>query len=88
MLEKAGVMPERERSTRSDPLTEGEASRLVSSVRKVVICRGRKRLEIDSDQAGSEDLKGPTGNFRAPMLHIDDTLVVGFHRETLAKLFE
>lgn len=87
MLESAGAEPERERSTRLDPLTEAEAKKLLSIVAKVVVCRGRKRLEMEPDKADTGDLKGPTGNFRAPMLHVDDTLVVGFHRETLAEIF-
>lgn len=35
-------------------------------------------------EAVPDDFKGPTGNFRAPLLHVDDTLVVGFNRQALA----
>jgi len=32
------------------------------------------------------DLKGPTGNYRAPMLLVDSTLVAGFSPIVLAEL--
>jgi hypothetical protein len=36
-------------------------------------------------QATLDDLRGPTGNFRAPMVRIGRRLLVGFHEETLRK---
>lgn len=87
MLTEAGYEPEIERSSRKEPLTEREASALLEGVRRVVVFRGRKAVEITSGEATARDLKGPTGNFRAPLLRVDDTLIVGFNRDRLSALF-
>lgn len=87
MLAAAGCVPECERSSRTEPLTEPEAQTLLRTLEKVVICRGRKTLELGAGETKTDDLKGPTGGFRAPLLHLDDTLVVGFNRDVLTDLF-
>jgi len=86
VLEAAGLVPETERSSRTAPLGDAEARAILRSVEKVVVCRGRKTVEMPGARAGLDDLKGPGGNFRAPLLHFDDTLLVGFNREALEKL--
>ncbi|MFQ5526526.1 MAG: hypothetical protein ACE5GX_09725 [Thermoanaerobaculia bacterium] len=87
MLESSGHAAETERSSRSEPLTEEEAQGLLSEVSRTLVCRGRKTVELGEGDATTADLKGPTGSFRAPMLRVDDTLVVGFNREAIAALF-
>jgi len=86
VLEAAGLEPETERSSRTAPLGDADAQSILRSVKKVVVCRGRKTVEMPGARAGLDDLKGPTGNFRAPLLHLDDTLLVGFNRQALEKL--
>lgn len=86
MLEAANLHPETERSSRTSPLSEIEVRDLLRSVTRVIVCRGRKTLEIPADKATPKDLCGPTGNTRAPLLVADDTLLVGFNREALIDL--
>jgi len=86
VLVAAGLEPETERSSRTAPLGDADAQSILRSVKKVVVCRGRKTVEMQGARAGLDDLKGPTGNFRAPLLHLDDTLLVGFNRQALEKL--
>ena len=86
MLEAAELEPALERSSRAAPLTGDDARALLRSLRKVVICRGSKTFEMPADRATLDDLKGPTGNFRAPLLHIDSTLLVGFNRQALEEI--
>ena len=86
MLDAARLEPRLERSSRSDPLGEDEARALLHSSRRVIVCRGRKAIELDASEAGTSDLKGPTGNFRAPLLQLGDTLLVGFNVATLSEL--
>ena len=86
MLEAAGLVPETERSSRAAPLYDIDVQAILRSVEKVVVCRGRKAVELPGARAGLDDLKGPTGNFRAPLLHLDDTLLVGFNRQALEQL--
>ena len=40
----------------------------------------------DAGDARLDDLRGPTGNFRAPILKVGRRLLVGFHEETNAVL--
>jgi len=54
---------------------------LLGAVDKVLICRGQTTVELAPGAARTDDLRGPTGGFRAPLLHVDDTLIVGFNRE-------
>ncbi|MCZ6727448.1 MAG: hypothetical protein O7A98_08840 [Acidobacteria bacterium] len=41
---------------------------------EVIIARGRSRPELVPSETKLADLKGPTGNYRAPMLLVDSTL--------------
>lgn len=86
MLDDRGVKVKEERQSRKAPLTEADARRLLSSVSRVVLARGKSRREIAARDAVPDDLKGPTGAFRAPMVRRGKTLLVGFSREELEKL--
>jgi len=72
-----------ERSSKSKPLSDAEAQALLSSVSEVVLSRGKKSVTQPAKDTSLEDLRGPTGGFRAPMLKIGRRLYVGFHEETL-----
>ncbi len=86
MLESRGVSVAELRSARAHPLTDREARELLSGVSRVIVARGQKVVELEASAAKSEDLKGPSGNYRAPILRRGRTLLVGFHREALERL--
>ena len=75
-----------ERSTRSAPLTDGEAADLLGSVERVLVARGRAVRELAAADASLDDLKGPTGNYRAPMVVRGPVLLVGWSQDALEGL--
>ena len=85
MLDERQAEVGEERSTRR-PLEVAEVKALLASVREVVIARGRKAERHSAADVRPDDLRGPTGNFRSPMVRKGETLLVGFHEETLRKL--
>jgi hypothetical protein len=64
-----------------------EALKLAKSVERIVAAKGKKVVVFDMTKAPPDDdtlaahLLGPSGNLRAPTLHIGETLVVGFGEE-------
>lgn len=86
MLRAKGTTVAEERSSRKAPLTDAEAGRLLAGVERVIVARGRQRRELPAREATLDDLRGPTGSFRAPILRIGTTLVVGFDPEGLDEL--
>ena len=86
MLERKKVSIGEERLSRKQPLTDADARALLKTVETVIIAKGKAYREMPAGDATLADLRGPTGNFRAPMLRKGKTLLVGFHEPTLAKL--
>lgn len=86
MLEDRGADVRQERNARREPLSDKEARELIGKVSRVIVGRGKKFEEIPAAKATIADLKGPSGNYRAPMLRKGKTLLVGFHGETLESL--
>ncbi len=86
MLESHDVAVVQERSSRQAPLDEADARALLRSVSTVWIARGRKVEEHPAKSLSPDDLKGPTGNYRAPIVRRGKTLLVGLHRETLERV--
>ena len=86
MLDKKKVQIGEERLARKAPLTDAEAKKLLASVTHVVIAKGKAFRELAAADAKPDDLRGPTGNFRAPMIKKGKTLLVGFHPPTLDSL--
>jgi hypothetical protein len=86
VLQDRGAEIREERNSRKEPLTDKEARELIGKVSRVVVARGKKHEEIPAAKARVADLKGPTGNYRAPMLRRGKTLLVGFHADTLQSL--
>lgn len=86
MLKAHAATVAEERSSRAEPLTDREARELLRSVERVVVARGQKTVEIGAGSAKPADLKGPTGNYRAPLVRRGKTLLVGFNREALEDL--
>lgn len=86
MLDARRVTVTHERSSRKQPLRDREVRDLLRSVRRVIVAKGKKVTELDAARTQPADLKGPTGNYRAPMVRKGTTLLVGFNREALEEL--
>lgn len=86
MLEKSKSDVRDERPSRSRPLTDADARALLKDVESVTLARGKTARTLASRDVSLDDLRGPTGNFRAPMLRVGRRLLVGWHEETLREL--
>ena len=86
MLEAKGVEVRNERSSRKDPLTDKEVRALLRKVSTVIVAKGKRSNALPASKAKPSDLKGPTGNYRAPMLLKGKKLLVGFNSEALDDL--
>jgi len=75
-----------QRSARKEPLTDAEVRDLLRKVGHVVIARGARATTLAARSVRIADLKGPTGNYRAPMVLRGKTLLVGFNRAALDEL--
>ena len=67
-------------------MKDADVKALLASVDEVVVARGKKAVASPAKAIGLDDLKGPTGNYRAPMLRVGRKLLVGFHPESLDAL--
>jgi len=74
------------RLSKADPLSDKEVDELIGSVDEVILARGKSFRCWSASKATRDDLRGPTGGFRAPMLKSGRRLLVGFHEETLEKV--
>lgn len=86
MLDKKKVAIGEERAAKKQPFSDAEAKALLASVSKVIVAKGKAFRELSASDATLDDLRGPTGNFRAPMIRKGKTLLVGFHPPTLETL--
>jgi len=86
VLEATATKVAEERSSRKQPLSDAEARALLASVEEVLVARGKKIERKAAKQARLVDLKGPSGNYRAPLVRRGKTLLVGFHADSLAEL--
>ena len=86
MLAEAGIPIATERSTTKEPLDDDDVRALLAGSDRVVIARGRSQREVTSDEAELDDLRGPSGKYRAPMLLSGGTLLVGFNADALNAL--
>lgn len=86
MLDDRQADVRHERNSRKEPLSDSEARDLIRSVSRVLVAKGKKLEELPASKAKIGDLKGPSGNYRAPMLRKGKTLLVGFNGELLESL--
>ena len=86
MLDRKKARITEERSSKSAPMTAADVKELLASVEEVVIARGKSVRSVAAKETTLDDMKGPTGNFRAPMLRVGKRLLVGFHPGTLEAL--
>ena len=86
MLEKNDVDVKEVRLSRKNPFTDKDIRELLGQVSTVIISKGKKSIRQAAGDAKPADLKGPTGNYRAPMVRKGKTLLVGFNVEALEKV--
>jgi len=86
VLDARKVSVREERISKKEPLSDADARAILKSVSEVVIAKGKSTRRLPSSEAKLADLRGPTGNFRAPMVRKGKTLLVGFGAEALEEL--
>jgi len=86
VLEKSKADVRDERPSRSRPLTDADVKALLKEVDVVTLARGKTARNLPAREVSLDDLRGPTGNFRAPMLRVGRRLLVGWHEESLREL--
>ena len=87
MLERNAVQVLEERPARKEPLNESDIRALLRRVTEVVIAKGKKADTLKVKDVKPEMLKGPSGNFRAPLLVRGKKMLVGFSADTLEAWF-
>jgi arsenate reductase-like glutaredoxin family protein len=86
LLEAGKAVVAQQRQSKKEPMSDADAQALLQSVSKVIIARGKSTETLKAADATLDHLRGPTGNFRAPMLKVGKTLLVGFHADTIKTL--
>lgn len=86
MFDETGARIAEERSATKAPLTDDDVRALLSAAERVVVAKGRSRRDLDPGETELDALKGPTGKYRAPIVLVGTTLLVGFNAEALAEL--
>lgn len=83
MLEKTKAEIGVTRLSKSSPLTDAEAKKLLASVDEVVVAKGKAVRALPAKEATLDDLRGPTGGFRAPIVKAGRRLLVGWNEDEL-----
>jgi hypothetical protein len=86
VLDKSRSDVREERPSKSRPLSDADAKALLAGVDTVTLAKGKSARTLRAREVSLDDLRGPTGNFRAPMLRIGRRLLVGWHEESLREL--
>ena len=86
MLQAKSASVSEERNSRKLPMSDDEARELLGKVHQVWIGRGTKIVKQKAAETSPDDLKGRSGNVRAPLIRKGKTLLVGFHRDSLSDL--
>jgi arsenate reductase-like glutaredoxin family protein len=86
VLDQQKVTITEERPARKNPMQESDAKALLSQVEDVIIAKGKASKKQKAKDTSVDDLKGPTGNIRAPLVRRGATLLVGFHEAELKAL--
>lgn len=72
----------------SRKLDRADARKLAAAASRIVVAKGRKVQEFAPggapDEAVLDALVGATGNLRAPLLRVGETLLVGFDADSYA----
>ena len=86
MLDAKKVEIAEERPSKKAPMSDADAKKLIASVGEVIIAKGKAKRVQKSSETTVEDLRGPTGNIRAPLVRRGRTLLVGFNPDALREL--
>jgi hypothetical protein len=86
VLDGAKVPVRETRPSKSHPLTDAEVLSLLKEVDTVLIAKGKKLVEQKAEGTKVDDLRGPTGNIRAPLVRVGKKLLVGFNPDALRTL--
>jgi arsenate reductase-like glutaredoxin family protein len=86
VLDRNKAVVAAERSARKEPFSDKEVRELLKQVNTVIIAKGKKSNRLEAKKVKLADLKGPTGNYRAPIVRRGKTLVVGFSPDTLDEI--
>jgi hypothetical protein len=86
VLDKKKADVRDERPSKSRPLSDADAKALLSGVDTVTLAKGKSARTLPAREVSLNDLRGPTGNFRAPMLRVGRRLLVGWHEDSLREL--
>jgi len=58
----------------------------LKTVERVIVAKGKASRTLAAKETTLDDLRGPTGRFRAPMVRKGKTLLVGFSEAELEKV--
>ncbi len=83
MLDARKINVKTTRKAKAEPLADADVRNLLKEVDTVLIVKGKKIRTEASRDVSLADLRGPTGNFRAPMLRLGRRLLVGFNEDAL-----
>ena len=86
MLDETKTSVAHERNSTKQPLNDSDVRAMLAKVDTVLVAKGRRTRTLTPAETKLDDLRGPTGGFRAPMVSKGRTLLVGFSEEELAKL--
>jgi arsenate reductase-like glutaredoxin family protein len=75
-----------ERPSKKSPMSDADAKKLIASVDEVIIAKGKAKRVQKSSETKVDDLRGPTGNIRAPLVRKGKRLLVGFNPDALGEL--
>ena len=90
---KNNIALENRENANSKKYNGDDAFALLDNIDELYVRKGRKyvHFNLHKEKPVPEDIAklmlGPTGNFRAPAIRKDRTLVVGFYEDALHKLF-
>jgi len=83
VLEGGAIAIRQVRSVRKEPFTDKEVRELLAEVSTVILSKGRKSIRRKASEVSPAELKGPTGNYRSPIVRRGKLLLVGFNEEAL-----
>lgn len=86
VLDQLEVGIAEERNSNRAPFSDQEVRGLLASVDEVIVARGKASRTLTARNTALDDLRGPTGGFRAPMVRRGRTLLVGFSEAALRAL--
>ena len=86
MLDGAKTVVRETRPSKTQPLSDAEVRALLKEVDTVLIAKGKKVVEAKAAETKVDDLRGPTGNIRAPLVRVGRKLLVGFNPGVLKEL--